>query len=98
MQTLIVAPTNHERGDHFPCSTSLPDTEGLGDIVHTYLEEIGAISLLTAEEESQIARQVACGDQDAKRHLTLANLRLVVSIAKRYQGFGLPLEDLISEG
>jgi|SRR5579859_2820501 len=97
MQT-IVAPTSQQQGDHSPCSTSLPDAERLGDIVHAYLEEIGAISLLTAEEESQLARLVACGNQDARERLTLANLRLVVSIAKRYQGLGLPLEDLISEG
>jgi len=68
------------------------------DPVQTYLREIGQIPLLTAEEERELARRARRGDQDAKARLAAANLRLVVSIAKRYTGLGLPLLDLIQEG
>jgi len=68
------------------------------DPVQTYLKEIGRIPLLTPEEEVELARRVRRGDQEAKAKLAAANLRLVVSIAKRYTGIGLPLLDLIQEG
>lgn len=68
------------------------------DPVQTYLKEIGRIPLLTPEEEVELARRVRRGDPDAKAQLAAANLRLVVSIAKRYTGIGLPLLDLIQEG
>jgi RNA polymerase primary sigma factor len=68
------------------------------DAVRVYLREIGRIPLLTSEEEYELARRMAGGDGDAARELTEANLRLVVSIAKRYAGRGLPLQDLIQEG
>ena len=63
-----------------------------------YLEEIGKIPLLSAEEEIQLARQVEKGDEEAKRSLARANLRLVVSIAKKYVGQGIPFLDLVQEG
>jgi RNA polymerase primary sigma factor len=68
------------------------------DPVQTYLREIGRIPLLTPEEEKELARQARQGDEEAKAQLAAANLRLVVSIAKRYTGLGLPLLDLIQEG
>jgi RNA polymerase primary sigma factor len=68
------------------------------DPVRTYLEEIGRIPLLSAEEEKELARKVQQGSRDAKAKMAAANLRLVVSIAKRYAGLGLPLLDLIQEG
>lgn len=68
------------------------------DPTSIYLKEIGRIPLLTAEEEKQLARRVATGDERAKEHLTSANLRLVVSIAKKYANRGLSLLDLIQEG
>ncbi len=68
------------------------------DPVRTYLREIGQIPLLTPEEEKGLARRAKQGDPDAKARLASANLRLVVSIAKRYTGLGLPLLDLIQEG
>ena len=70
----------------------------LDDPVRMYLKEIGQIRLLTAEEEQELAARVAQGDKYAKDKLTEANLRLVVSIAKKYSGRGLHILDLIQEG
>ncbi len=70
----------------------------LDDPVRMYLKEIGQVSLLSADEEIALAKRVAEGDQDAKVKLTEANLRLVVSIAKKYSGRGLHILDLIQEG
>ncbi|MBE6928544.1 MAG: RNA polymerase sigma factor RpoD [Ruminococcaceae bacterium] len=70
----------------------------LDDPVRMYLKEIGQIPLLTVEEEQELARRVADGDESAKSLLTEANLRLVVSIAKKYSGRGLHILDLIQEG
>ncbi len=70
----------------------------LDDPVRMYLKEIGQIKLLTAEEEIELAKQIAEGNQNAKNKLTEANLRLVVSIAKKYSGRGLHILDLIQEG
>ncbi len=70
----------------------------LDDPVRMYLKEIGQVKLLSAEEEVELARRVAEGDQEAKNKLTEANLRLVVSIAKKYSGRGLHILDLIQEG
>lgn len=68
------------------------------DSVRLYLREIGKIPLLSAEEELELARRVVAGDKDAKDKMAEANMRLVVSIAKRYVGRGLDLLDLIQEG
>ena len=70
----------------------------LDDPVRMYLKEIGQIKLLSAEEEVELAKRVSEGDQYAKNKLTEANLRLVVSIAKKYSGRGLHILDLIQEG
>ena len=70
----------------------------LDDPVRMYLKEIGQIKLLSAEEEVELAKRVSEGDQEAKNKLTEANLRLVVSIAKRYVGRGMLFLDLIQEG
>ena len=70
----------------------------LDDPVRMYLKEIGQVKLLSAEEEVELAKRVAEGDQYAKTKLTEANLRLVVSIAKKYSGRGLHILDLIQEG
>ena len=70
----------------------------LDDPVRMYLKEIGQIPLLTVEEEQELAKRVAEGDTTAKNQLTEANLRLVVSIAKKYSGRGLHILDLIQEG
>ena len=70
----------------------------LDDPVRMYLKEIGQIKLLSPEEEVDLAKRVSEGDQEAKNKLTEANLRLVVSIAKKYSGRGLHILDLIQEG
>jgi RNA polymerase primary sigma factor len=69
-----------------------------GDAVQMYLDEIGKTSLLTKAQETYLARRIERGDRRAKAHLTKANLRLVVSIAKKYAGRGVSLLDLIQEG
>jgi RNA polymerase primary sigma factor len=68
------------------------------DSVRTYLKEIGGVSLLSAKDEVRLAKLIEKGDHDAKNALIEANLRLVVSVAKRYMGRGLNLLDLIQEG
>ena len=70
----------------------------LDDPVKAYLKEIGQVPLLSAEEEQTLASAARAGDADARRRLSEANLRLVVSVAKRYAGRGLPFLDLIQEG
>lgn len=70
----------------------------LDDPVKAYLKEIGQVPLLSAEEEQTLARAARAGNADARRRLSEANLRLVVSVAKRYAGRGLPFLDLIQEG
>ena len=70
----------------------------LDDPVRMYLKEIGQVKLLSADEEVELAKRVSEGDQEAKNKLTEANLRLVVSIAKKYSGRGLHILDLIQEG
>jgi len=77
---------------------SVPEGIGIDDPVRMYLKEIGKVPLLTAEEEIEIAQRMEQGDEAAKRKLAEANLRLVVSIAKRYVGRGMLFLDLIQEG
>lgn len=68
------------------------------DVIQQYLTEIGRYDRLTKEEEQELAQAVEKGDDNARRRLVESNLRLVVSIAKKFQGHGLSLEDLIQEG
>ncbi|TGE32568.1 RNA polymerase sigma factor RpoD [Desulfosporosinus sp. Sb-LF] len=77
---------------------SVPEGVGIDDPVRMYLKEIGRVPLLSAEEEIQLAIRMEAGDEEAKRRLAEANLRLVVSIAKRYVGRGMLFLDLIQEG
>ena len=78
--------------------SSLVDTFSTDDPVRMYLKEIGKVALLTPEEEVNLAIRMAEGDEEAKRRMAEANLRLVVSIAKRYVGRGMLFLDLIQEG
>ena len=77
---------------------SVPDGISIEDPVRMYLKEIGKVPLLNAEEEIELAKRMELGDQEAKKRLAEANLRLVVSIAKRYVGRGMLFLDLIQEG
>lgn len=77
---------------------SVPEGVGIDDPVRMYLKEIGRVPLLTAEEEVELAKRMEQGDEEAKRRLAEANLRLVVSIAKKYVGRGMLFLDLIQEG
>ncbi len=77
---------------------SVPEGVALDDPVRMYLKEIGRVPLLTAEEEVELAKRMEMGDREAKQRLIESNLRLVVSIAKRYVGRGMAFLDLIQEG
>ncbi len=77
---------------------SVPEGVGLEDPVRMYLKEIGKVQLLSADEETELAVRMEKGDAEAKKRLAEANLRLVVSIAKRYVGGGMQFLDLIQEG
>lgn len=85
-------------GEELDLDLSVPEGVGIDDPVRMYLKEIGRIPLLTAEEEVELAKRMEQGDEEAKRKLAEANLRLVVSIAKRYVGRGMLFLDLIQEG
>ena len=90
-----------EQGDQESVETEevvVPDGVEIDDPVRMYLKEIGRVSLLTADQEINLAHRIENGDEDAKKQLVEANLRLVVSIAKRYVGRGMLFLDLIQEG
>lgn len=89
-----VIDANHEE----EIDISVPDGISVDDPVRMYLKEIGKVPLLSAEEEIELAKRMENGDEDAKKRLAEANLRLVVSIAKRYVGRGMMFLDLIQEG
>ena len=77
---------------------SVPEGVGVEDPVRMYLKEIGKIPLLSTDEEIELAKKMELGDQEARKRLAEANLRLVVSIARRYVGRGMQFLDLIQEG
>ena len=88
---------NEEQGIE-PEDIDVPDDISIDDPFRMYLRDIGKTPLLTAEEEVALAKRIEAGDAEAKKRLTEANLRLVVSIAKRYTGKGMHSLDLIQEG
>ena len=88
----------HETADVSSAAQESDDEFTTEDSVRMYLKEIGTIPLLTAEEETQLAERLETGDERAGKRLAEANLRLVVSIAKKYIGRGMHLQDLIQEG
>ncbi len=90
--------TQDEDFDETNLDLSIPEGINIDDPVRMYLKEIGKVPLLSAEEEKDLAQRMAQGDVEAKRKLAEANLRLVVSIAKRYVGRGMLFLDLIQEG
>ena len=97
----LLLESDDEEGDEDEVNTedlSVPKGISVDDPVRMYLKEIGKIPLLTAEEEIELAKRMEAGDETAKKRLAEANLRLVVSIAKRYVGRGMLFLDLIQEG
>ena len=80
---------NSEEADLENIDLTIPDSVNIEDPVRMYLKEIGKVPLLTADEEIELAKRMEEGDEDAKKRLAEANLRLVVSIAKRYVGRGM---------
>ena len=91
-------PAAPEPAERLEDDLSVPEGISIDDPVRMYLKEIGKVPLLTAEEEIEIAKRLETGDEEAKKKLSEANLRLVVSIAKRYVGRGMLFLDLIQEG
>ena len=96
-ETLVADAADSDGGTEAP-ALDLSVRTPTNDPVRMYLKEIGKVSLLTAAEEASLAKRIERRDMEAKRKLVEANLRLVVSIAKRYVGRGLPFLDLIQEG
>lgn len=90
--------SEEEEVDTANLDLSVPDGISIEDPVRMYLKEIGKVPLLTADEEIELAKRMELGDESAKQRLAEANLRLVVSIAKRYVGRGMLFLDLIQEG
>ncbi len=90
--------TEEDEVDVEDIDLTVPDGISIEDPVRMYLKEIGKVPLLSAEEEIELAKKMEMGDQEAKQRLAEANLRLVVSIAKRYVGRGMLFLDLIQEG
>ena len=87
-----------EEANELDIESTIPKSIAVDDPVRMYLQEIGKVPLLTAEEEIELAKRMEKGDEEAKKRLCEANLRLVVSIAKRYVGRGMLFLDLIQEG
>ena len=87
-----------DKDEEVEIDLSVPEGVSIDDPVRMYLKEIGRVPLLTAEEEVALAKRMQDGDEMAQKRLAEANLRLVVSIAKKYVGRGMPFLDLIQEG
>ncbi|MBQ2985880.1 MAG: RNA polymerase sigma factor RpoD [Tyzzerella sp.] len=98
MELMLVAEDDEVEVDMEKIDLSVPDGISIEDPVRMYLKEIGKVPLLSADEEIELAKRMSEGDEDAKKRLAEANLRLVVSIAKRYVGRGMLFLDLIQEG
>jgi RNA polymerase primary sigma factor len=93
------APARRRRGDHAELETRRDDAvTGSMDSLELFFRQARTHALLTAAEEIELAKRIERGDLDAKERMINANLRLVVSQARRYQGHGLPIEDLVQEG
>jgi len=95
VEPVAMDPAGNEEAD---LDLTVPEGVAIDDPVRMYLKEIGRVPLLTAEDEIELAKRIEQGDEEAKRRLAEANLRLVVSIAKKYVGRGMLFLDLIQEG
>ena len=96
--TSDVTEEDQEIADDFEKGNDIDLTFSTTDSVRNYLKRIGTIPLLSPEKEQELAERSFNGDEEAKELLVTSNLRLVVSVAKRYAGFNIPLMDLIQEG
>lgn len=85
-------------GEESQPAETIPSAAPRGDLLQLYLNEIGRVKLLTPAEEIALAKRIKRGDKEAREHMIKANLRLVVKIARDYEGMGVPLLDLINEG
>ncbi|MFB0957640.1 RNA polymerase sigma factor RpoD [Proteiniclasticum sp. QWL-01] len=94
----VIQESKDEETEEEEVDLSVPEGISIDDPVRMYLKEIGKVSLLTSEQEVELAKRIEAGDEVAKQKLAEANLRLVVSIAKRYVGRGMQFLDLIQEG
>ncbi len=97
-QTHTALPTGPSLGTVSAAAESVPTESVHGDTLQLYLREIGQVKLLTPQEEITLARRIQRGNKQAREQMITANLRLVVKIARDYEGLGLPLLDLINEG
>ena len=98
MEEVVLLDPDDDEIEEEKIDLSVPDGVSIEDPARMYLKDIGKVPLLTAEEEIELAKRMELGDQEAKKRLAEANLRLVVSIAKRYVGRGMLFLDLIQEG
>ena len=98
MEIMLAVEDDDMEVDMEKIDLSVPDGISIEDPVRMYLKEIGKVPLLSADEEIELAKRMSDGDEEAKKRLAEANLRLVVSIAKRYVGRGMLFLDLIQEG
>ena len=94
---LVVLPESEENAE-LALNEAQAGSGGRADNLQLYLREIGQVQLLTPDEEIALAKRIQKGDEEAREHMIKANLRLVVKIARDYEGLGLPLLDLINEG
>src|SRR5436189_5595751 len=95
---LIPAPVEDQPEDVEVALPPTPSESAHGDSLLLYMREVGLVKLLTPAEELALAKRIQKGDDEAREHMIKANLRLVVKIARDYEGLGLPLLDLINEG
>src|ERR1700760_1251658 len=103
VESFVRAPPQSRKGrmaafDDYPGTETKPEVPEVDDALGLFLDRASRYRLLTAAEEVALAKRIERGDRTAKEHMISANLRLVVSIAKRYQRQGVPLLDLIQEG
>ncbi len=92
---VVLEPAREQRLEVVACDRDVAESSSA---IHLYMREVGEVALLTPQQEVELAARIRLGDEDARQHMIKANLRLVVKIAREYDGLGLPLLDLVNEG